>query len=654
MNTPGLDPAALLLPALLDRLSGLAVFLLCPKELFRFVYVNQPALRQLGPDPEQLTAWRYPRDAGYPLIGIERLWQELDDTLHTDMEVRISDGQVQSLPATLHRLTHAGGVYLLGYLQDQHVQQRLVETRQAAERALAVRNRFLAHMSHEFRTPLNGILGLSHMARDTESPALARDYFQQIHRQGLRLQTVLSDVFDFCQIETGTITLHPVSFSPQSLIDDILHATKDRARGKPLLVHSHVDPALPAYLRGDVLRLRHVFHALVDNAVKFTGSGEVRLSMTRDTPANTNPVQVRFTVQDTGPGIDPADCSRLFRPFEQLDPSDNRSHQGLGLSLALAAHLVRLMGGSGIDVDSHPGQGSTFSLVLPFDPAQASTTASARVHLAGELPLTGVNVLVVEDNATNQKIVCALLQKAGATTAVAENGAVAIDCLKDGQASRYDVVLMDIQMPVMDGYTATRQIRSALQLARIPIIALTANALSSDREACLQAGMNDYLTKPVQPRVLVNVILQNLPGPATVLLDSNADSALQLLSLANTHWAFKQAFPNLPLALTSLGNDEHLYCELARLFITQHGKSVERIERLLVNGDLYEAKNLTVMLKGLSNTLGLLPLCQSLSKLEFRLQSCPMSLIMPELEQVHTEMKATIRALRQLLLLLPV
>ena len=645
---------SLLFP-LLDRLTRLPLFLLLPQEGFRFVYANQAMLQLCGHASQNLMALRHSLHPEFPLPGIDQLWQQMDDTLQAEIDIRISGNQACTLQITLHRLLHDDTPYLLGYLQDPQIQRDLIQARQAAEQALAVRNRFLTHMSHELRTPLNGILGLSHLARDTESLILARDYFQQIHRSGQHLQTVLADIFDFCQIETGAITLNPVSFSLKSLIDDIVQAVKSRALGKHLLLNIQIDPTLPAYLWGDVRRLRHIVYNLVDNAFKFTDQGEICISVSPAAPDPAHPLKVLFTVSDTGSGIQPTDRARLFNAFEQLDQAENRAHQGLGLGLALAAHLVRLMGGSGIEVDSTPGQGSRFSLALPFDPAMSSVTRQDSIRIATDRPLAGLSVLVVEDSLVNQRIICTLLEKAGAVTTVASNGLIAVNRLKESGTEAYDVILMDIQMPVMDGYEATRTIRESLNLRQIPIIAVTANALSSDRMACLQVGMNDHLTKPIDPQTLVGSILQNLPSQATVLLnEAGGGPSLKLMALRNTHRVFMEVIPNLPTALMNLGNDEKLYCELARLFITQQAGSLERIEQYLQQNDRPQALALIHTLTELSSALGLLPLHQALSELNFRLKSCPQVLIQPELERARTEMNTTIRALRQLLLGLPV
>ncbi len=465
---------------------------------------------------------------------------------------------MRSLTAMLHTLSHDGTRYLLGYLlPDQPDDQKLMVAWQTAERAMAVRDRFLAHMSHELRTPLNGILGLSHLARDTESLILARDYFQQIHQSGLQLQATLGDILDYCQIETGEISLNPVSFNPGALTVDVLQEVKTRALAKNLILHSHIDPTLPAYLRGDAQRLRQVLLNLVDNAIKFTAQGKVDIRVNWGTVKENHPVTVFFSVSDTGPGIAPDDRVRLFQPFEQLDQSDDRRHQGVGLGLALAWHLVKRMGGNGIQLESEPGEGCTFSLELPFDLAEASVTPQHSVQVAGDQPLSGLNILVVEDNKINQMVICRLLEKVGATTTVADNGWLAVDRLREVSEDTYDIILMDIQMPVMDGLTATRLIRNELQMSRVPIIAVTAHALSADRTACLDAGMNAHLSKPIHAQTLISTVLENLANRSSLLLDQvGDDAASQLLTLVISF----PACTTVPPATSPTLNETHWFC----------------------------------------------------------------------------------------------
>lgn len=637
---------------LLNRL-GLPLFLLEPNEGFRFVYANAAALRAFDCDEKRLRILRYPRHAEFPLPRINTLWNLLDDALQTETTVRrFGDGSTRSLTIVLYAFPHNRIRYLLGYLlPDQPGHPELTAALHTAERAIAVRDRFLAHMSHELRTPLNGILGLSQLARDTESPLLARDYQGQVHQSVLHLQATLNDILDCCQIETGEISLNPVDFSPVTLIEDILQAVRTCALAKNLTLHSHFDPTLPAYLRGDAQRLRQVLLRLVDNAIKFTDEGQVDIRVNWGTPQKNYPVTVFFSVSDTGCGVAHDDWNRLFKAFEQLDQPDHRQHQGVGLGLALAWHLVKRMGGKGILIESEPGRGSTFSLELPFDLAQASVAPQLAVEVVGDLPLSGLNILVVEDNTINQVVICRMLEKAGATTTVAENGWLAVERVRQLPEDAYDAILMDLRMPVMDGLTATRLIRHDLLMRRVPIIAVATYALSTDRTACLEAGMNTHLTKPLQPQLLISTLLNHRANRSTLLLNRAAEGAVSpLVTLVNLNQVFKQIIPNLPATLISLGNDEALYCELARLFVRQHAGSLACIRQHLEDNDPELARTLLHALKEISSTLGLLPLYQAASRLYFRMEYSLKLPVASDLEEVEAEMRITLRGLRQLLL----
>jgi len=660
MNNPSSLPLSL---AIFDHVSAFPLFVCLPEEGFRFVYANDALLRQLACPADALMSLRYPQDAGFPLPGIAGHWAGLasaNDTLSPALAIRTAAGHTVSVASSLHRITHDGQVFLLGHLYHPNpcspVIQQLEETRASAEQALAVRNRFLAHMSHELRTPLSGIIGLSQLARDTESLTLAQDYFEQIRHSGEHLLTTLGDILDFCQIETGTIVLNPVAFNPGVLLKDLLQEVKSPALAKNLKLHTHIEPELPGYLIGDALRLRQVLFNLVENAVKFTQQGEVGIKMEKVASEKDDHIWIRITVSDTGPGILPENRPRLFKAFEQLDASDSRHHQGVGLGLALAWRLARLMGGTGIALDSTPGQGSTFSLELPFDAAASSVLKQHHIQVMEELPLRGLTILIAEDNDINLRIARAMMEKAGACVAVAKNGALAVEMLRDDSSGTYDVVLMDIQMPVMDGYTATRLIREELKRTQIPIIATTAHAMSSDRQACLEAGMNAHLSKPINQQLLISTILHALPRLPDVLMDVSANldtHPLQLLTLISMNRIFKESIPNLSNALTCLGNDERLYCELARLFVLQHGDDLKQLEACLGQADRVQAEMLEHTLKELSNTLGLLPLHEAMVKLHFKPRSCPEEWRSRELDLAHAEMQATLKALRQLLLGLP-
>ena len=368
--------------------------------------------------------------------------------------------------------------------------------KEQAEAGNVAKAQFLANMSHELRTPMTGILGaLSLLGCDELSPG-QRKLLDTASSSSEALLTLLNEVLDFSKIEAGKLELVNEPMLLRPVLSSIVDLLAPMAQRKGLALSLEFDPSLPARVKGDAGRIRQVLLNLVGNAVKFTDSGHVAVRARRDTgSSDSRPVMV-LEVEDSGIGISPAVLERLFTPFFQADQSDRRRFGGSGLGLVISKRLTEAMGAE-LSVESAPGQGSTFRLKLPLE-VLADAPAAAPAALAGTVspaPLAG-KVLLVEDNPVNRMLAVAMLGNLGIEVTEAENGLVALQHM---EKSRFDLVLMDCQMPVMDGFEATREIRArehGALAARIPIIAVTANALSGDSEQCLQAGMDAYLAKP--------------------------------------------------------------------------------------------------------------------------------------------------------------
>lgn len=407
----------------------------------------------------------------------------------------------------------------LAALEERLAREELArrDAEEAARCANEVKGRFLANMSHELRTPLNGLVGASELALQAHLPAEAREYVELIHRSSLALFEVVAGILDVARLEAGALELRPVVFDARAAVAASIARHAPAAAGKGLALGMTGGQAPPLMVEGDELRFCQVLGHLVGNAVKFTDKGSVTVTLHARERAG-GACELTVCVRDTGNGVRPEDLERIFTMFSQGDGSDSRAYGGTGLGLAVCQGLARLMGGA-LGVSSVYGKGATFifRVEMPLRPAAAAPTVAAPSPRAVAETSRGPGnaVLLVEDNPVNRELAERILAREGCRVDAAENGAEAVLLARE---RRYDLILMDLQMPVMDGLQATRAIRKQEgDGPRVPIIALTANAMPGDREACLRAGMDDHLAKPVRTAELVGALrrwLADAPQPA--------------------------------------------------------------------------------------------------------------------------------------------
>jgi len=508
--------------------------------------------------------------------------------------------------------------FLIDIDERIRMEAELRSAKEIAEVAARAKGEFLANMSHEIRTPMNAIIGFAGLLRRTQLSQQQTDYLGKLDNSAKSLLGIISDILDSAKVEAGKLDLEQIDFSVEDAIRRSVDMVTPLANDKRIEMRWNIEPQVPTFLRGDPGRLAQILTNLANNAVKFSDAGTVAIRVGIQSQ-QIDSCLLRFTVSDTGIGMDPETISRLFKPFSQADSSFTRKFGGTGLGLVISKHLVELMGGQ-LTVESSLGEGSTFQFTAWFmrstnppervDPGdrtrieRSANPIEAKMHQL-QRSLHGTKVLLVDDNELNREVASAILRSAKVIVTMAVNGQDALDKIDE---TDFELVLMDVQMPVMDGYEATKRIRANPRHCRLPVLAMTAHAMKGAREQCLEAGMDDYLTKPVDGMLLFGAIAKWCLRPLQVSQPSDPpppQSSGPSKRDAGNPGSFSLEVIDLEQTVARVAGNREIATTLTYQFLEDGANMAAKAMDLLGKGEIEQARKVIHTLKGTAGNLSM-------------------------------------------------